>query len=101
MKRPLVFLAAVVVVAAGALAWAQQSGQPIERLTAAARQCGFENPRFPPRNGAYELKEDDVSGDPNPPLTEQQRRHWDRIRLVRTNLMPCLQQAARGIGVRV
>jgi hypothetical protein len=101
VKRPLVLLVAVVLAGAGAAACARQSGGPVERLTAAARHCGFEDPRFTLRDGAYQLNETEVSGMPNPPLSPQQRRNWDRIRLVRTSWMPCLQQAAKAMGLRV
>jgi hypothetical protein len=85
---------------AGTSACARQTGT-VDRLTASARSCGFEHPQFKLRDGTYILNETQVSGLPNPPLTQEQQRHWDRVRMVNSRWWPCLQRAARQWGVKV
>jgi hypothetical protein len=101
MRRPLLIIGAIALAGAGASACAGQTDRTMDRLTAAARQCGFEHPRFRLRNGIYELNETQVSGLPYGQLSPEQQRNWDRSRLVNAQWWPCLERAAKGLGVRV
>lgn len=101
MKQRLVTGMAVGLALAGTSACARQPGGTMDRLTAAARTCGFEHPQFKLNQGTYVLNETQVSGRPNPPLTPQQQRNWERHERVNTQWWPCLQRAARQMGVKI
>ena len=101
MKPAPLALSVVVLALAGTSACAGQAGEVENRLVAASRTCGFEDPRFTLRDGVYQINETEVSGMPYGPLSPQQQRNWDRSQKVRTQMMPCLQRAAQGLGLRV
>jgi hypothetical protein len=87
-----------------AAAWALSgdgSGRTVSRLTIAAKHCGFEDPRFKHKDGVFELNETEVTGQPHGPLSPGQQRSWDRSQSMKAKRMPCLQDAAKAIGVRV
>ena len=100
MKHPIMALMAAGLALAGTSACARQTGT-VDRLTAAARSCGFEHPQFKLHDGTYLLNETQVSGMPYGLLNPEQQRHWDRSRLVNAQWWPCLQRAARQLGVKV
>jgi len=88
----------------GAAVWAlsgESPGNTTTRLTAAAKQCGFEDPRFVRRGDNYLINEPFVSGGPNPPVSAEGQRQLERSKLLQTKLMPCLDAAAKSLGVRV
>lgn len=88
----------------GAAVWAlsgESPGSTTTRLTAAARQCGFTDPRFVRRGDSYLINETLVSGQPNPPVPAEGQQQFERSELLLTKLMPCLEAAAKSLGVRV
>lgn len=100
VKHPIMAVMAAGLALAGTSACARQAGT-IDRLTAAARSCGFEHPQFKLREGTYILNETQVSGMPYGTLTPEQQRNWERHGRVNTQWWPCLQRAARQLGVKV
>jgi hypothetical protein len=94
-------LLGVFALAAWGVLGASSGGGTEKKLVLAAKRCGFEDPRFKLHDSAWELNETEVTGLPYGPLTGQQKRNWERFELVRTKWMPCLQQQAKAMGVRV
>lgn len=76
-------------------------GIMINRLTTAAKHCGFAEPRFVLKDGTYVINETFVSGRPNPRVPPEGQRLVERSKLLQAKLMPCLEAAATANGVRV
>lgn len=87
----------------GLVAWAVLAAPQgdLNLLTSAAKDCGFADPRFTRRGEVYRINETLVNGPPNPPVPAEGQRLFERSKLLQTKLMPCLEQAAKPIGVRV
>ncbi|MDR2857768.1 MAG: hypothetical protein LBV50_07960 [Novosphingobium sp.] len=80
-----------------------QSGQAVSQLTAAARACGFKDPRFRFHDGAYVINAERVTGTPNeiyagPP---EQLRRYQRSQEISNQRFSCLEEAAKRLGLRV